>query len=117
MGDGAKLAAVIIGAVLMLNQCENGDAMTNARIGAAAAGVGAGVAAGGAVGAAASGAAKGLGQRAQDKASGRNRPNGPSRPSPATTIPASAPTTTSPMESDFDLCTALVELPGCVVSR
>lgn len=120
MGDGAKLAAAVVGLLLVLNQCENGDAVSNARLGAGAAAVGVGVGAGVAAGSAASGAAKGLGKRAEDRVSGRNRPrpiptttavpNGPSRPLPP-------PVTTAPMVEDFDLCTVIVDMPGCVVTK
>jgi hypothetical protein len=123
MGDGAKFAAIVVVGVLALGQCKE-DPITAAKVAGGGAAVGAGVAAGGALGAAAGGAAKGLGKRAEDKISGRNRPsprpapNGPSRPSPATTIPMGQVTsTTSEFESDFDLCVAMAGLPGCVVTK
>lgn len=119
MGDGAKLAALVVAGALLLSKCDD-DPVTAAKVGVGAAGVAAGVAGGAAVGAGASGAARGLGKRVEDRVSGRARPspspsptttavpNGPSRPLP--------PPVTSPMESDFDLCLALVDLPGCVVT-
>lgn len=121
MGDGVRVAAVVVAGIMLLGQCRE-DPVTAAKVGAGAAGIAAGVAAGSAAGAAASGAAKGVGKRVEDRVSGRGRPsprpspNGPSRPSPATTVPMAPVTTVSPLVEDFDLCTALADLPGCVVS-
>lgn len=83
MGDGAKLVAVGACAWLLLGQCQ-GDPVSAAKVAGTGAAVGVGAAGALAAGAAAKGAAQGLQVRTRDRVA---RPNGPSRPTPSTSIP------------------------------
>lgn len=95
MSDTVKLAVGALCVWLVVGQCGNPSVSTGRVAGTGAAvgvGVGAGLAGTAAVGAAARGAAKGIEERARDRVA--QRPNGPARPTPSTTIP---PAVTAPV--------------------
>jgi len=84
VSDTGRLIVVGIAAWLIVGSCQQ-DPVNAAKVAGTGAAVGVGAAGALAAGAAAKGAAQGLQVRTRDRVA--QRPNGPSRPTPSTSIP------------------------------